>query len=994
MTMDHIGPYRMVERIGSGGMGEVYKARDERLDRWVAIKRIRPDKESADESRQRFRREARAAAKLNHASIVHVYDIFQDGDSDCIVMEYVEGSSLDRMIAERPLDAQNAARLGQQIASGLSEAHSKGILHRDLKTENIIVTREGQAKILDFGLAKPIVKDDLDASLTGKGQVVGTSRAMSPEYVSGDDVDHRADLFALGVLLYESITGQSPFKAHNTLATLKRVILHRQTPAHELNPAVPTELSALVDRLLEKEPDDRPQDAGEVALTLASMMGVSSSGSIERPSSIYGMVTSASSTLDLGVGMLPNRRRRRSWILAISVLLALVAGAVAAWYALRETRPQAGEALAFHERDVIILGDFENRTGQARFDDSLDLVFRIGLEQSDYARVLPQDQVRTALARMERDPADTPIDRELGIEIAQREGAKGLVIGTIVQIGDAYALSAQIIDPRNGETLFSTSATAESESQIHEKLQRVTQDIRANLGDSLAEGGDEKALAKVTTANFEALKAYSAAIVQIDQGEFREALPLLSRAVELDPEFAMARAKLGVVHRTLGDEDRSVEAFRAALANAERLTEFEELYVKGWVAWQEKAPHRMVEAWSLMRTLFPDNTDGYNNLALYSLHYLLEYEEAETLLREAFEVAGPAQRWQMLNNLGYSVLALGRKQEAVQIFTEANENRVLAAAPGLARAHLALDQHDDARALIEQAQESGLITDANLRSLRVISHADQGDFERALAVIHEGSIEASELRSPRAALSAQMTEAVLYERIGDRQAMLEVLERLADRGFALLEQDGQVFGGTSPILLLSLIGKLYARNGEVERAQLILNRIEPQANEAPFAMWRSAVRILEGEIAAAEGDWDRAGQILRNALSVLETFQGHESLARVERRAGNLDEAASHDAWMVEQRARAFVECQETCYGQSLSVLDSTQAHADLAASYAEQGRREDAIALYKQYIDRWSFAVTSQLPAWEVAREALRELQRRGASAYTDLAGERQQGR
>ena len=233
--MERIGPYQVEERIGVGGMGEVYKAYDDRLERWVAIKRIRGDKDESEENRERFQREARATAKLNHSSIVHLYDIFQDGDSDCIVMEYVEGVTLDSLIRNRPLEPLQAVSLGHEIASGLAEAHAKGIIHRDLKVENIIVTPEGHAKILDFGLARPFFKDELDASLTGKGQLVGTSRTMSPEYVGGEDIDHRSDLFSLGVLLYEAVTSHSPFKAHNTLATLKQVMLRRQTPAHLVN---------------------------------------------------------------------------------------------------------------------------------------------------------------------------------------------------------------------------------------------------------------------------------------------------------------------------------------------------------------------------------------------------------------------------------------------------------------------------------------------------------------------------------------------------------------------------------------------------------------------------------------------------------------------------------------------------------------------------------------------------------------------------------------
>ncbi len=267
--MEQIGPYRIEEQIGVGGMGEVYKAYDDRLDRWVAIKRIRSDKDDeGGESRERFQREARATARLSHSSIVHLYDIFQDGNSDCIVMEFVEGITLDKLIRNGPLESVQAASLGQEIANGLAEAHTKGIIHRDLKVENVIVTPDGHAKILDFGLARPLLAGDLDTSLTGKGQLVGTSRAMSPEQAQGFRVDSRSDLFSLGTLYYETFTALSPFKGTNHLDTLDRVCNYQQPSVRDCDSALPRKLSALIDRLLEKNPARRPQSADEVVVSL------------------------------------------------------------------------------------------------------------------------------------------------------------------------------------------------------------------------------------------------------------------------------------------------------------------------------------------------------------------------------------------------------------------------------------------------------------------------------------------------------------------------------------------------------------------------------------------------------------------------------------------------------------------------------------------------------------------------------------------------------
>src|SRR6266545_727657 len=246
-------------------MGEVLLAYDDRLDRQVAIKRIHPESGSRRERRrERFRREARMAARLSHPAIVQVYDILQENDVDSIVMEYVEGESLHQMIARRPLEVRQVLELARELADGLDAAHRQGIVHRDLKTENVLVTPAGRPKITDFGIAKRLLATEGEESLTADDAVVGTCRAMSPEQALGEPVDHRTDLFAFGVLLYEALTGLSPFAAGSALETMYRVIHTRQRPVRTLEPSVPEELSSLVDRLLEKEPHLRPQSAGQV----------------------------------------------------------------------------------------------------------------------------------------------------------------------------------------------------------------------------------------------------------------------------------------------------------------------------------------------------------------------------------------------------------------------------------------------------------------------------------------------------------------------------------------------------------------------------------------------------------------------------------------------------------------------------------------------------------------------------------------------------------
>ncbi len=318
---ERIGPYRLEGKLGMGGMGVVYLAFDERLQRRVAIKTIHPDRELSETRRQRLLREARSAARLSHPSIAQVYDILSEGGRDHIVMEYVEGQALSSVLLEAPLEIERAVSLARQVAEGLAAAHALGIVHRDLKPENILVTPRGGVKILDFGLAKNVDPGRDETSLTQDGVVMGTSRAMSPEQATGGRIDARSDLFSLGSLLYEMVTGRHPFVGSTPLDTMRRVVDHSPPPASRVNPAVPEELSLLIDSLLEKNPDHRPQSAQEVAAALEAL------------EAIWTTRTTDSVSLSRVTWYARRRRRRKTlWMAAAAAALVLAAGAVAAWF--------------------------------------------------------------------------------------------------------------------------------------------------------------------------------------------------------------------------------------------------------------------------------------------------------------------------------------------------------------------------------------------------------------------------------------------------------------------------------------------------------------------------------------------------------------------------------------------------------------------------------------------------------------------------------------
>ena len=975
-----IGPYRVEEQLGVGGMGEVYKAYDDRLQRWVAIKRIRTDRDEDEENRERFQREARATARLNHSSIVHVYDIFREkeGDSDCIVMEYIEGRTLDRLIRNGPLEPAQVAVLGHEIANGLAEAHDKGIIHRDLKVENVIVTSEGRAKILDFGLARPLLKKELDTSLTGKGQLVGTSRAMSPEYVSGEEIDHRSDLFSLGVLLYEAVTSHSPFKAHNTLSTLKQVMLHRQTPAHQVNSNVPEDLSAVIERLLKKDPADRPQSAQEVAQELGRISGRLSSGDVDRPSLSTTFSTTPTEifapTTSIDLWSL------RRWLLTIAVIL--VAG-IATTYSLTRWWLSGPELVPIQgmagndsptERDRIVLADFQNHTGDPMLDDSLALAFRLGLEQSRFTTVLPESRVQDVLSRMQR-VSDTTIDRQLGIEICQREGAKALVIGAIGKIGDTYSLSAEIVDPQTGVSTFATNSNAENQNAVVTALEVVTKAIRLNLGESLAAIEEtQRPLEKVTTSDLGALKAYSLGVARAFEGESEAAIQLFQRALEIDPDFAMAHAKLASLYmRGSRDREKALEHLDQALRLSDRLTRIEKLYVEGWIARLQGNPADVLRIWSLTSTLYPADYNGQYNLGMAQLLYFGQFEEAGLAFEAAARVATSENLSATLIQRGYCHLALEEVDQALAMFEKASGDYGQMA---LADLYLVTKNYGEAGRVLEEIV-AGSVPYYQILARQTVArlHADRGEFEQARDQAFEAQRLAKDVNLEQLRLASQVAIALAHQNLGNLIEFNAALSASNDIARSLMRLEYER-GDPAPLQIVASVGKLNVRNGRVEYAEEVHSWIVDLVSKTPLPVWKSLEEMLAGEILSAQGRGEEALAQLISAGGHAGSFQLHESLARVYEMQERLADAVAEYEWIRGHRGMGFVECLDPCTTQS--AIDWSMAEYHLGRMHEKQGHLAKAAESYRRYLDHWQEAV--EVEAWQAAKIRLESLEKPGS--------------
>jgi eukaryotic-like serine/threonine-protein kinase len=930
--------YRVLEKLGTGGMGIVYKAQDLRLERYVALKFL-PDNLTNDaQALERFRREALAASALNHANICTVHDIGEQDGRPFLAMEFIDGETMRRHVNNKPLPVEEILNLGIQIADALDAAHAEGIIHRDIKPANIFVTKRGQAKVLDFGLAKLISRRDGDTEVSDSshpglenpisivGVISGTPSYMSPEQIRGDDLDARADVFSMGLLLYEMATGHKAFPGSTGGVIIEAILSKSPVSVRSLNPDIPVELEAIINKAIDKDKDLRYQSAAELRSDLQVLKRGFESGH-----------TQSSLLLATAGAKRQPWIKRKKWTAPAAAGAIIAAMGVGGWF--YDTR----RAHALNETDTVVLADFTNKTSDAVFDDALRQGLAVQLEQSPFLSLVSDQRTRQTLQLMGKSP-DAKLTPEIARELCERTASKAYLSGTISNIGSQYVLGINAVNCQTGDTLAQEQATADSKEHVLGALGDAATKLREKLGESLKTVHKlATPIEQATTPSLEALQAYSMGRnLMLTQGNYAAAVPEFQRAIQLDPNLAMAYGSLGTTYHNLGEKELAAENTRRAFELRAKVSEREKFYIEShyhhFVTGDLEKANRVYELWA---QTYPRDSGPINNLGVV-YQTLGQYEKS-------LEDFRAAQRMTPNDAVGYSntlsvLVNLNRVKEARAMAAEAAAKKIDSPDIRFALYRLAFLQSDEA-SLADQvswaADRPG--DDAVMLYYEADTAAYYGELNKARDLSRQAIAAAERAERPERA-------AVCQAAAGLREALFgNGAEAKRNAGAALKSSNARDVQFLST-LALAMVGD---KERAVEFADALKSRF-PQDTIVQF----NYVPTIYAQIALFDGDAPRAIEFLRAATpyELGLAASSNYSIFMYPVYVRGQSYLAERQGSAAAAEFQRILNWPGVVSNEPIGAL----AHLGLARAHAMNGETADARASYNNFLTLWKNADSS----------------------------------
>lgn len=897
-------------------MGIVYRAHDLRLDRIVALKVLPPGALLDENARKRFRHEALALAKLNHAHIATIHDFDTHDVVDFLVMEYVEGTSLADTLSKGHLPEKKVVALGTQVAETLEYAHEHGIVHRDLKPGNIMVTPQGQVKLLDFGLAR-LVQGNEAALTESFGEVkkaAGTLPYMAPEQLRGESSDPRIDIYAAGAMLYEMVTGHRPFPQRHVPELVTAILHEEPVPPSELSADVSPALETIILKALDKDPDHRYQSAKELRVDLERMDLPKSARITPEP-----------------------RRVRHSYLRPILVLVPVFLTIASLWFVNYWKNNPKGSA----EPRQVLVADFENRTGDPDFDDSLSTALSTYLEQSNAVTIFPAIRQRAGM-QMLGGAAGARIDANMGSKICIREGIPLLITGEISRLKDQYLLAVRVLNPADQKVLSVHSAQAPQKNAVLATLGTVAREARLDIGEQrLSVERNDKLPEQVTTTSLPALQLYSLARKEHLDGNYEAAAALYKDATRLDTNFALAYVRLSTVYRNLGDIPNTRSYMNKAIALIDHVTNRERYTLLGLRAAYDEDFEEAVNNFLVLTKLYPKDATGHFYLAL---SYFLD-RKFDVALSEARKSTALDPTPLAYTNLAEILLAQNRFQDVVDLV---QANPPLEREGGLVLAYLGLGQIANAE---KEVDRMSITQDEPVRALAAEAHLQTllftSEWKKAEKFLEETPAIGKDRFSVRSlALAALALQHGNQPKAGLLLRKLQPKIPLLDTQYASL-------------------AVLSAEAHEPEITKKVLHEVEARLPVRNRRM-QAYANLLRGELALSEGQPRQALPFLKSARTDWDDIIVRNAYAQALFQCGSWTEAANEFKEIHELKGQALKKTEALVLWKNSPYW--------LARILQAQGNVAGSRQAYQQFLDTWPAGEHSTL-ATQDATQRLRNL-------------------